>query len=110
MFAKLKLLRISPRKVRLVAKLIKEKQASEALAQLDFVVKRAAIPLSKLLKSAIANAKNNFNIQEEKLYIDKIIVNEGPKFKRQRPRAKGVAYRILKKSSQITIFLKEKKN
>lgn len=109
MFAKLKLLRISPRKVRLVAQLIKGKQVNEALAQLDFVVKKATIPISKLLRSAIANAENNFNIKPEKLYIDKIIVNEGPKMKRRRPRAKGAAYQILKKTSHVAITLKEKK-
>jgi large subunit ribosomal protein L22 len=110
MYAKLKLLRISPRKVRLVAKLIRGKQVNEALAQLDFVIKRAALPLSKLLRSAIANAKNNFNIPAERLYIDSIIVNEGQRMKRQRPRAKGRAYRILRKTSHISITLKEKKD
>lgn len=110
MLAKLKRLRVSPRKVRLVAKLIKGKDANKALVQLDFVVKRAAIPLSKLLRSAIANAKNNFNIQEERLYINNIIVDEGPKLKRQRPCSRGRASRILKKTSHITIFLKEKKD
>lgn len=103
--AKLRHLRIAPRKVRLVADLIRGKSIKESQNILNFIVKRAAGPLSNLLKSAVANAKNNFQIQEDNLYISKIIVDEGRKQKRWRPRARGQAAEIQKKSSHITIYL-----
>ncbi len=105
--AKLKYLRIAPRKVRLVASLIRGKTANKAEKLLSFTRKRAALPILKLLKQAIANAKNNFQVDENNLYISKIIVNEGIKLKRQFPRARGRADIIMKKTSHITLVLDE---
>lgn len=105
--AKLRYLRIAPRKVRLVADLIRGKSVEEAQTILKFTVKRATDPLLKLLKSAIANAKNNFQLQESNLYISKILVDEGPKYKRYMPRARGQASEIQKKTAHITLWLDE---
>ncbi|PJA84728.1 MAG: 50S ribosomal protein L22, partial [Candidatus Nealsonbacteria bacterium CG_4_9_14_3_um_filter_37_13] len=80
--AKLRYLRIAPRKVRLVADLIREKSVEEAQTILSFTTKKAAKVLLKLLKQAIANAKTNFQLEEKNLYISKILVDEGPKYKR----------------------------
>lgn len=105
--AKLRYLRIAPRKVRLVADLIRGKRVEEAQNILSFTRKRSALPLLKLLKQAIANAKNNFHLDEKNLYISKITVDEGPKLKRVFPRARGQAAEIQKKTSHITIVLSE---
>ncbi|XOB41591.1 MAG: 50S ribosomal protein L22 [Candidatus Nealsonbacteria bacterium] len=106
--AKLKYLRIAPRKVRLVANLIRGKSVEEAQTILDFTVKKATQPLLKLLKSALSNAKHNFQLLDESnLYISKIIVEEGPKLKRWRARARGTVASIQKKTSHITIILDE---
>jgi large subunit ribosomal protein L22 len=109
--ASLKYLRIAPRKVRLVADLIRGKKVNEAILMLQFSKKRAAKPLLKLLKSALANAKNNFKFTPErleKLYIKKIAVNEGIKLKRWRPVAMGSAHLIQKKTSHVELVLEEK--
>lgn len=105
--AKLNYLRIAPRKVRLVADLIRGKKADKAQTILSFTTKKTAGVLLKLLKQAMANAKNNFQLDESNLYISKIIVNEGPKLKRFRARARGMAYEIQKKTSHITLILDE---
>jgi len=105
--AKLKYLRIAPRKVRLLTDLIKGKTVEEAQNILNFTHKKAAIPLFKLLKQAVAGAKNNFHLEEKNLYISKILVNEGPKLKRVFPRARGHADEIQKKTSHITLILDE---
>ena len=105
--AKLKYLRIAPRKVRLVADLIRGKSVEQAQTLLHFTVKKANEPLLKLLKSAIASARNNFQLQESNLYICKISVDEGPKYKRYMPRARGQAYEIQKKTSHVTLWLDE---
>ena len=105
--AKLKYLGIAPRKVRLVADLIRGKSVKEAQTLLKFTVKKANEPVLKLLKSAIASARNNFQLQESNLYICKISVDEGPKYKRHMPRARGQAYEIQKKTSHVTILLDE---
>ena len=105
--AKLNYLRIAPRKVRLVADLIRGKKVEEARNILNFTIKKANQPLIKLLKSAIANAENNFQLNKENLYISKITVDEGPKLKRWMPRARGSAAEIQKKTSHITIVLDE---
>lgn len=106
-YAKLRYLRIAPRKVRLVADLLRGKTVEEAQNTLHFTAKRAAPPLLKLLKSAIANAKNNFRLEEKNLYISKVLVDEGPKLKRWIARARGKADEIQKKTSHITIVLDE---
>lgn len=103
--AKLRYLRIAPRKVRLVADLIRGKKVEEAQKILNFTTKKSSSPILKLLKSAIANAKHNFQIEESNLFISKITIDEGPKFKRWIARARGRADEILKRSSHITIVL-----
>lgn len=105
--AKLSNLRIAPRKVRLVADIIRRKKTEEAQAILNFTVKKASLPLLKLLNSAMANAKNNFQLDPNNLYIFKLTVDEGPKYKRWMPRARGSAYEIQKKTSHITLILDE---
>lgn len=106
--AKLSNLRISPRKVRLVAGLIRGKKVSDAKNQLVFLTKRSAEPILKLLNSAIANAKHNAKLNEENLTVSEIFVNGGPVLKRYMPRAFGRASTILKRTSHITIVLEEK--
>jgi large subunit ribosomal protein L22 len=107
--AHLRYLRIAPRKVRLVADLIRGKSVKEARNILNFCRKKAALPLLKLLNSAVANAKHNFKMDEEKLFISEIYVNEGPRLKRIFPRAMGRADIIQKKMSHVSIFLEEMK-
>ncbi len=104
---KLKYLRIAPRKVRIIADMIRQKTIGEAESQLEFVVKKAARPLKKLLDSATASAKNNLHIEKSNLYISKIVVDEGPTLKRHRPRARGRFFQILKRSSHITLTLEQ---
>lgn len=106
--AKLRFLRMSPRKVRLVVDLVRGLDATKAEHQLQFMNKRAARPVLKLLQSAIANAENNDKLKKENLLITKITVDQGPTLKRWRPRAFGRAGMILKRSSHITITLGEK--
>lgn len=108
--ASLYYLRIAPRKVRMVADLIRGKSAVQAQTILNFTTKKAAKPVLKLLNSAIANAKNNLKLDEAQLFISKLEVNEGPKLKRSRPRARGQAYEIQKKTSHINLVLDVKKH
>lgn len=105
--AKLNHLRIAPRKVRLVADLIRGKKVEEAKNILNFTIKRAAKPINKLLKSALDNAKNTFQLESSNLYIQKITVDEGPKYKRWRARARGQSFRINKRTSHVIIVLEE---
>jgi len=107
--AKLNYFRTSPRKVRLVADLIRGMEVKEAEAQLKYLTKRAAAPVLKLLNSAVANAAQNFDIQKDKLYISDIQVNQGPGLKRWKPRAMGRADVITKRTSHIYLVLKPKK-
>lgn len=106
--ATLKYARISSRKVKIVADLIRGKNVDEAMAILEFTPKAGAEVLIKLLKSAIANAENNNMMNHSKLYIAEIYSNQGPTLKRIRPAAKGSAVRIRKRTSHTTIVLKEK--
>ncbi len=108
--AKLSKLRISARKVRLVADMIRGKPAEKAASILSFTIKKAAKPLLKLLKSALANAKNNLKLDPADLFIEKIEVNDGPKYKRMRPRARGQGFEIQKKTSHIIMILSDKKH
>ena len=103
--AYLRYLNIAPRKVRLVTKLIKGKAIKDAEAILRFTIKRGAKPILKLLQSAISNAKQNFQIEASNLYIVKISVDEGPRRKKWRARARGTAGRIEKRTSHISLFL-----
>ena len=106
--ATLKYARISARKVKIVADLIRGKDAKEALAIVKFTPKAASEVLEKLLKSAIANAENNHFMNRANLYVAEIYANQGPTLKRIRPAAKGSAVRIRKRTSHITIVLREK--
>ena len=106
--ATLKYARISSRKVKIVADLIRGKNVDEALATVKFTPKAASEIIEKLLKSAIANAENNHNMKSNNLYVDQIYANQGPTLKRIRPAAKGSAVIIRKRTSHITIVLKER--
>ena len=106
--ATLKYARISSRKVKIVADLIRGKQVDEALAIIKFTPKASSEELEKLLKSAIANAENNNGMNVDNLYIEECYANKGPTMKRIRPRAKGSAYRIEKRMSHITLVLNER--
>ncbi len=105
MIVKLNNLHISPRKVRLVASLLKDLPVDEAEAQLGTRQGKAAKPLLKLLNSALANSKNNHKILPENLKISGIIVNQGPRLKRWMPRARGSVSLIEKKSSHVILTL-----
>jgi large subunit ribosomal protein L22 len=105
--AKLRFVRIGPRKARLVADLIRGKGSEEALNILTFTKKAASKILIKLLKSAIANATQKKTIDIDRLYVKKIAVDQGPTMKRFQPRAMGRATTIRKRSSHITIVLDE---
>ena len=106
--ATVKYARISSRKIAIVANLIRGKNVDEAMAILKFTPKAGAEVLEKLLKSAIANAENNNQMNHSKLYIAEIYSNQGPTLKRIRPAAKGSAVRIRKRTSNTTIVLKER--
>jgi large subunit ribosomal protein L22 len=105
--ARARYIRIAPRKARLVADLIRGKSAEQASHILTFTPKRAARTIQKLLQSAIANAENKGDIDVDTLYVKTIFVDQGPTWKRYRPRAMGRATPIHKKTSHITIVLDE---
>ncbi len=107
MKAILKNYRQSPRKVRLVASAVKGKKVEEAILSLKFMPKRATEVIEKLIKSAAANAKENFDVSEE-LVVKNIEINKGVTLKRYRPRARGSAYRINKRTSNIVVTLAPK--
>ncbi len=106
--AVLKYIRVSPRKARLVIDLIRGRGVENALGTLEFSTKAVSAPISKLLRSAIANAENNMNLDVDKLYVKKAFVDVGPTLKRMRPRAMGRGNAIRKRMSHITIVLDEK--
>ena len=105
--AKGRYLRVAPRKVRLVADMIRGKQAGAALNVLKFTPKKAARMVQKVVSSAVANAEQRADVDIDALYIKRIFVDEGPTLKRWRPRAMGRATRILKRSSHLTVVLDE---
>lgn len=108
--ASLNYLRIAPRKVRLVTRLILGMDVQKAERELQTLNKRASLPVLKLLNSAIANAEKNFGLDEKRkksLYIKKIVVDEGPKLKRWTPVSRGTAHQIQKKTSHVSIILEE---
>ena len=106
--AKVQYVRISPRKVKIVLDLIRNKPVDVALATLELTPKAASPIVAKLLKSAIANAENNNGMSRDELYVSECYVNAGPTLKRIMPRAQGRAFRILKRTSHITIAVSEK--
>ncbi len=105
--AELRHARISARKVKIVIDTIRGKNAKEAIAILKYTNKAAAPVVEKLVKSAMANAVNNNHMDETKLYISEIYANQGTTMKRIMPRAQGRANRIRKRTSHITVVLKE---
>ncbi len=107
--AKLNYLKIAPRKVRLIANTLKGLSVKEAEAQLVLRIQRSSEPLLKLLRSAVANAKNN-KLDTSKLFISSILVNQGPMLKRFMPRAQGRATPIHKKMSHVVLTLSEQEH
>ena len=106
--AYLRYVRIAPRKVQIVCDLIRGKDTKTAMAILMNTPKSASEPLVKLLKSACANAENNFDMDADKLYVSVAFATPGPILKRMRPRAQGRAYRINKRTSHVTIAVAER--
>ena len=107
-YAYLRHARISPRKVKIVCDLVRGKDVSEAAAILSHTPKAASELLLKLLKSALANAENNFEMDVNKLYVADVFVSPGPTLKRIQARARGSASRILKRTSHITLAVAER--
>lgn len=103
--AKLNYLHIGPRKVRAVVGVVKKLNVQDALNQLRFVPNKASLPLFKLIKSAIANAENNFSLEPDSLKIAEFKVDGGPVFKRFRPGSRGRASPLKKKTSHVTLVL-----
>jgi large subunit ribosomal protein L22 len=107
-YAELNNIRIAPRKVRTLISPLKGMNAILARHQLIYITKRSASPFAKLIDSALANAEHNFGLLRENLFIQSIIVNEGPKLKRFRPKGFGSSSPIEKKTSRIRVVLEEK--
>ena len=110
--AKLRYLRITPRKVRVVADLIRGKNVNAALAQLAYVEKRAAEPVAKLLRSAVANAEQAAKDQQldvDQLRVKELFVDQGTSLRRFMPRAMGRAFKVLKKTSHISLTISDEK-
>ena len=103
-----KYVRIAPRKVRVVMDLVRGKNVSDAFAILKFTPKVGAEVVEKVLKSAVANAENNFDMNVDNLYISSAFVDQGPTLKRIHPRSRGQAFKILKRTSHITVVVNEK--
>jgi large subunit ribosomal protein L22 len=100
--------RIAPRKIRIVIDLIRGKQIGEAFAILKYTPKVASEVIEKVLKSAVANAEHNYNMDVDKLYVAEAYADQGPTLKRIHPRSRGQAFSILKRSSHVTVVVKEK--
>ena len=100
-----KYVRMSPSKIRRVLRQIQGKTYSEALLLLEFMPYASCAPIIKVMRSATANARNNYGLDEKKLVVKSAFADQGPTMKRFRPRAQGRAYRILKATSHITIVM-----
>ena len=100
--------RVAPRKARLVVDLIRGKSVPEARAILKFTPRAAAEVVEKVLNSAVANAEHNLRIKGDDMYVEATYVDEGPTLKRIRPRAQGRAFRINKRTSHITVVVKQR--
>ena len=103
-----KYIRISPRKAAQVADLVRGKSVGEAYAILKFTPNKGAAIIEQVLKSAVANAEHNYNMDVDKLYVSTIFVDKGPSLKRFKPRAFGRADGIMKRTSHITVMVSEK--
>ena len=99
---------ISPRKVRLVGNAVKGMPVGQAIAALQLVANMAGDPIAKALRSAVANAENNYNLATEKLVVARVVADEGRRMKRFRARARGRAGAIIKRSSHITVVVMER--
>ncbi len=106
--ARARYVRIAPRKVRIVIDLVRGKPAKEALDLLRFVPKRASRVVAKVIRSAVANATHNYEMDEGRLYIAEAYVDEGPALKRIRPEMRGQAFPIRKRTSHVTVVLRER--
>ena len=106
--AYLRYVRIAPRKVQIICDMIRGKEAAYAEALMANTPKAGCEHVIKVLKSAVANAENNFEMDPEKLYVEKAYVDAGPILKRGQPRAHGRMYRINKRTSHITVVVAEK--
>lgn len=104
-----KYIRIAPRKVRLVVDLIRGKRVGEALAILRLTPRGASPVVEKVLRSAMANAENNHNMDADRLFVKEVFVDPGPTLKRFHPRAQGRAFSIMKRTSHITVVVAEKR-
>lgn len=100
--------RLSPRKVRQVVDLIRNKEIGEALAILQLTPRRASAVVEKVVRSAVANAENNYGMDPDQLYVAECYVDQGPTWKRMRPRGRGMADQILKRTCHVTVVVKEK--
>ncbi len=103
-----KYIRIAPRKVRIVIDLIRGKNVGEAFAILKHTPKVASEVVEKVLKSAVANAEHNYDMNSDKLYVAAVYADQGPTLKRIHPRSRGQAFKILKRSSHVTVVVKER--
>ena len=103
-----KFVRIAPRKVRVVMNLIRGKNVADAFAILKFTPKAGADVIEKVLKSAVANAENNFDMNVDKLYVASAYVDQGPTLKRIHPRSRGQAFSIFKRTSHVTVVVAER--
>ncbi|MFA4874886.1 MAG: 50S ribosomal protein L22 [bacterium] len=106
--ARVRMLRITPRKVRAVADEVRGKGVQAAIDYLTFCRKRAALPLLKLIKSAVANADRKGGMDVDSLYIKELLIDQGPTMKRWMPRARGSATPVLKRSCKISMTLDER--
>ncbi len=101
-------IRIAPRKIRIVVDLIRGKNIGEAFAILKFTPKVGAEVVEKVLKSAVANAEENYDMNVDNLYVSEVFVDQGPTLKRIHPRSRGQAFKILKRTSHVTVVVKER--
>lgn len=101
---------VSPRKLRLVADLVRSMQVDSALEQLRFSSKNAALPLTKAINSAVANAQHNFNLNKENLYVKAVTIDQGPVYKTYAPRAQGRAFVERKRTSHINVILESREH
>ncbi len=108
--AQARYVRIAPRKVRIVIDLVRGKPVKDAIGVLRFVPKRASRVVEKLIRSAVANATHNYEMDEDRLFVARAFVDEGPRFKRIRPEMRGQAFPILKRTSHVTVVLQERED
>jgi len=104
-----KYIRISPKKARPIADIVRGQNAKQALVTLNFTPKKGAKIIAKAVKSAVANAEHNYNAEKDNLYIKSITIDSGPSLKRFRPRSRGMVSHILKRTSHVTVVISDEK-